>query len=73
MRLMATALFVTNRRKLNERFVRIDDIARDFAGMNEVWDALVPQGCAPARATVQDQADASCGLVSSSFSDTIFE
>ncbi|SEF14195.1 Enamine deaminase RidA, house cleaning of reactive enamine intermediates, YjgF/YER057c/UK114 family [Burkholderia sp. WP9] len=33
--------------------VWLDDIARDFAGMNEVWDAWVPQGCAPARATVQ--------------------
>lgn len=29
------------------------DIARDFAGMNEVWDAWVAPGCAPTRATVQ--------------------
>ncbi|MDR5815261.1 MULTISPECIES: RidA family protein [unclassified Caballeronia] len=33
----------------------LSDIARDFAGMNEVWDAWVPEGCAPARATVQAQ------------------
>ena len=29
----------------------LKDIERDFAGMNEVWDAWVPQGAAPARAT----------------------
>ncbi|VWB10664.1 endoribonuclease L-PSP [Burkholderia aenigmatica] len=29
------------------------DIARDFAAMNEVWDAWVPSGHAPARATVE--------------------
>ena len=27
----------------------------DFAGMNEVWDAWVPAGHAPPRATVQAQ------------------
>ena len=27
------------------------DIDRDFAGMNEVWDAWVPAGAAPVRAT----------------------
>ncbi len=26
---------------------------KDFAGMNEVWDAWVPEGCAPARACVE--------------------
>ena len=31
----------------------VADIARDFAGMNEVWDAWVAPGCAPTRATVQ--------------------
>jgi enamine deaminase RidA (YjgF/YER057c/UK114 family) len=25
----------------------------DFQGMNAVWDAWVPEGCAPARSTVQ--------------------
>ena len=29
----------------------LKDIERDFAGMNEVWDAWVPQGAGPARAT----------------------
>ncbi|WP_448566946.1 RidA family protein [Thalassotalea ganghwensis] len=26
---------------------------KDFAAMNQVWDAWVPEGCAPARACVQ--------------------
>ena len=26
---------------------------KDFAGMNEVWDSWVPEGCAPARACVE--------------------
>lgn len=26
---------------------------KDFAGMNEVWDQWVPEGCAPARACVE--------------------
>lgn len=29
------------------------DIGRDFAAMNEVWDAWVAPGCAPTRATVE--------------------
>ncbi|MFA5489632.1 MAG: RidA family protein [Candidimonas sp.] len=29
----------------------LKDIEKDFAGMNDVWDAWVPQGHAPARAT----------------------
>ena len=29
----------------------LKDIERDFAGMNEVWDAWVLQGAGPARAT----------------------
>jgi enamine deaminase RidA (YjgF/YER057c/UK114 family) len=33
--------------------VWLANIERDFAGMNEVWDAWVPQGHAPARATVE--------------------
>lgn len=33
--------------------VWLANIERDFAGMNEVWDAWVPPGCAPARATVE--------------------
>lgn len=33
--------------------VWLADIARDFSGMNQVWDAWVAQGHAPTRATVQ--------------------
>ena len=29
----------------------LKDIERDFASMNEVWDAWIPAGAAPARAT----------------------
>jgi len=29
------------------------DIGRDFAGMNEIWDAWVAPDCAPTRATVE--------------------
>ena len=35
--------------------VWLADIGRDFAGMNEVWDAWVPEGCAPTRATVESK------------------
>lgn len=31
----------------------LKDIANDFQGMNDVWDAWVPEGEAPARATCQ--------------------
>ncbi len=33
--------------------IYLKDIEADFAGMNEVWDQWLPQGTAPARATVQ--------------------
>jgi enamine deaminase RidA (YjgF/YER057c/UK114 family) len=33
--------------------VWLADIGRDFAGMNEGWDAWVPDGCAPTRAMVE--------------------
>ncbi|RKS18956.1 enamine deaminase RidA (YjgF/YER057c/UK114 family) [Pseudomonas sp. WPR_5_2] len=33
----------------------LKDIAHDFTGMNEIWDAWVAEGFAPARATVQAQ------------------
>ena len=42
-----------DRTRLVSAQVWLADISRDFAGMNEVWDAWVPQGCAPTRATVQ--------------------
>lgn len=31
----------------------LKDISADFAAMNEVWSAWLPEGAAPARATVQ--------------------
>ena len=43
--------------------VWLANIERDFAGMNEVWDAWVPQGCAPTRATVEAKLAASHLLV----------
>lgn len=33
--------------------IYLKDIARDFAGMNAVWDRWLPEGVAPARATVE--------------------
>jgi len=35
--------------------VWLSDIAANFAGMNEVWDAWAPEGHAPARATVESR------------------
>ena len=31
----------------------LGDINQQFTAMNEVWQAWLPEGCAPARATVQ--------------------
>ena len=31
----------------------LKDIGRDFAAMNGAWSAWLPDGCAPARATLQ--------------------
>ncbi|QXI26377.1 RidA family protein [Pseudomonas vanderleydeniana] len=33
--------------------IYLKDIATDFEAMNRVWDQWVPQGAAPARATVE--------------------
>ncbi|SIT51097.1 RutC family protein HD_0322 [Paraburkholderia piptadeniae] len=33
--------------------VWLANIERDFAGMNSVWDAWIPAGCAPTCATVE--------------------
>ena len=33
--------------------IYVKDMAEHFAPMNAVWDAWIPQGCAPARACVQ--------------------
>lgn len=50
------------RRMLNVQ-IWIKDIARDFAGMNEVWDAWVDPAEAPARATAQCEMGAPSVLV----------
>ncbi|SAL63461.1 endoribonuclease L-PSP [Caballeronia udeis] len=43
--------------------VWLADIARDFAAMNEVWEAWLPPGCAPTRATVEAKLAAADMLV----------
>jgi enamine deaminase RidA (YjgF/YER057c/UK114 family) len=43
----------TTREKILSATIYLADIGRDFAAMNEVWDAWVPEGHAPARACVE--------------------
>ncbi len=43
----------TDRSRLLTAQIWLKDIARDFAGMNEVWDAWTTPGAAPTRATAQ--------------------
>src|SRR5687767_7742521 len=45
----------TDKTKLLSAQIWLKDIERDFPGMNEVWDAWVPTGAAPARATGQSK------------------
>ncbi|WP_345816502.1 RidA family protein [Paraburkholderia sp. PREW-6R] len=52
-----------DRTRLVSAQVWLADIGRDFAGMNEVWDAWVPDGCAPTRATVEAKLAAPALLV----------
>ncbi len=49
-RLLAVA--GTDKSKILSAAIYLSDL-RYFAEMNAKWDAWVPQGCAPARATVQ--------------------
>lgn len=42
----------TDKSKLLTALIHLRDI-NDFAAMNAVWDAWVPEGAAPARTTVQ--------------------
>jgi enamine deaminase RidA (YjgF/YER057c/UK114 family) len=42
----------SDKRRLLSATIYLADMA-DYAAMNEVWDAWVPQGETPARATVQ--------------------
>lgn len=48
-RLLAAA--GTDKTRLLTAQIWVADIATDFAPMNAVWDAWVPEGCAPARYT----------------------
>jgi enamine deaminase RidA (YjgF/YER057c/UK114 family) len=43
----------TDRTRILRAEIFLADLAADFAAMNEVWDAWVPAGNAPPRATVQ--------------------
>lgn len=43
----------TDKSRLLTAQIWIKDLARDFAGMNEVWDAWTAPGAAPTRATAQ--------------------
>lgn len=43
----------TDKSRLLTAQIWIKDLARDFAGMNEVWDAWTAAGAAPTRATAQ--------------------
>ncbi|MNM57100.1 putative aminoacrylate peracid reductase RutC [compost metagenome] len=43
----------TDKTRILSATIYLKDIEADFAGMNRVWDAWLPLGCAPARATVQ--------------------
>jgi len=43
----------TDKRRLLSAQIWLKDIVRDFAGMNDVWDAWAAPGAAPARATSQ--------------------
>jgi enamine deaminase RidA (YjgF/YER057c/UK114 family) len=45
------ALAGTDKTRILRAQIWLADINRDFAGMNAVWDAWVPQGDTPARAT----------------------
>ena len=42
----------SSKAQLLSALIHINDMA-DFAEMNAVWDAWLPEGCAPARTTVQ--------------------
>jgi enamine deaminase RidA (YjgF/YER057c/UK114 family) len=43
----------TDKNSLLTAQIWLKDIERDFQGMNEVWDAWVPAGAAPTRATCE--------------------
>lgn len=53
----------SDRSRLLSAQIWMKDIARDFAGMNEIWDAWINPETAPARATAQCELAAPEALV----------
>ncbi|VVN96326.1 RidA family protein [Pseudomonas fluorescens] len=45
----------TDKSRLLSVTIYMKDIDADFVGMNSVWDAWLPKGVAPARATVESK------------------
>ncbi|EXF95895.1 cytochrome C2 [Pseudomonas fluorescens HK44] len=43
----------TDKSKLLSTQIWLANFEADFDGMNEIWDAWLPENCAPARATCQ--------------------
>ena len=43
----------SDKSKLISAWVILKNVSRDFAALNEAWEAWIPTGCAPARATWQ--------------------
>jgi enamine deaminase RidA (YjgF/YER057c/UK114 family) len=43
----------SSKNRLLNAQIWLKDVGRDFSAMNEVWEAWVPQGQAPARATCE--------------------
>ncbi len=53
----------TDKSRLLSATIYLRDINNHYSGMNTVWDAWVPEGCAPARACVEARLYASEVLV----------
>lgn len=53
----------TDKSRILSAQIWLQDIARDFAGMNEVWDTWIDFNHAPARATAQCGLGAPGGLI----------
>jgi enamine deaminase RidA (YjgF/YER057c/UK114 family) len=45
----------TDKTRMLNALVILKDCGKDFAALNEMWEAWVPEGAAPARATIQAQ------------------
>ena len=43
----------TDKTRILSVTIYLKDVDADFAGMNQVWDQWLPEGVAPARATVE--------------------